>query len=311
MQPASAQSVSTHLRYSADLFSGPGYDYPRVEYIQAGRPIRLYGCLSDYAWCDISAGYARGWVEADNLAVYRGGQYYGLYESRGWYSYPITTFVFASYWNNYYRNRPWYHDRGRYEHWDWRRHSHRWNDRPRGRPDWHDRDNRPDWRDDRRGDWRDRDDDRGRPDWREDRRPDLRGRDQDNRPDWRGRDNDRDVRLQGRDRDGQSNWQRGEIRTAPVRPIGGMVETPRPQGRSGFEQRNLPQLQERQRIEPQRQIQTAPRPEVRQARPQWEQRAQPQQPVSRPSPAQDRPRGRIERGEGQGRPERMGRQREE
>lgn len=180
--PVSAQVYSTsggaYLRTGGDLFAGPGYDYPRVEYVPAGRALRLHGCLGDYAWCDVSSGYARGWVDADDLVVYRGGQPYGLYQSRGWYSYPVINFVFGSYWNDHYRNRSWYHDRNRYQGWNWRGNSHRWGDRD-GRPHWRDNDRnngRSDWRNDRNRD------DRGRDDRRDDRN-------NNNRSDWRVRDN--------------------------------------------------------------------------------------------------------------------------
>ena len=234
--PAAAQtyslsgSGSAYLRSGSDLFAGPGYDYPRVEYVPAGRSLRLHGCLSDYAWCDVSSGYARGWVDADDLVVYRGSQSYGLYESRSWYSYTTVTFIFGSYWNNYYRNRPWYNDRYRYQNWDWRGNSHRWNDRNHnGRPNWRDNDRNND----------------GRPDWnRNDRdgRGDGRDRDNDRNNDWRNRDNDRDGRPSGRDdnrnNEGRPNWNGNNGRpnggVAPVRtPTTTPTQRPNWNGNSG------------------------------------------------------------------------------
>lgn len=101
----------------------------------------LNGCLTDYAWCDVHDGLNRGWVDADSLFVYRGAQPYTLYDASPWFTYPIVTFYVGDYWRRHYYNRPWYHDRHRYDRWDWRHDNRRW-DRPRGR-DWDDRGHRP------------------------------------------------------------------------------------------------------------------------------------------------------------------------
>ena len=120
---------------STDIFSGPGYQYPQVGRASFGSSVTLYGCLQDYAWCDISNGYDRGWVDADDLSVAQSGRSYTLYDSRAWFTYPIVGFVFGSYWDNYYRNRPWYGDRYRYQDWRWQNNARPWHGpRPGYRP---------------------------------------------------------------------------------------------------------------------------------------------------------------------------------
>lgn len=120
---------------TTDIFAGPGFQYPTVGRVQWGSSLILYGCLRDYAWCDVSTGYDRGWVDADDLSVTRSGRNYTLYGSRDWYSYPIVTFMFGSYWDNYYRNRAWYGDRNRYQNWQWQNNARPWHGpRPGVRP---------------------------------------------------------------------------------------------------------------------------------------------------------------------------------
>lgn len=227
---ANAQVYTTtasqvQLRNSTSLFAGPGYDYPRVEYLRAGQSIRLYGCLSNNAWCDVSSGYARGWVDAGNLVVYRYNRPYGLYESRSWYAYPFVNFIFGSYWNDHYRGRTWYNDRNNWNRWDrhdrndrdWR---NRANDRD-GRPNWNDRDRNNDGR---RDDWRTQDRDRdGIPNNR-DRNP-TRPNPGTN-PDWRTRDRDRDGVPNIRDRDRNND---GRIDSRTRTP--GVSVAPQPQPR--------------------------------------------------------------------------------
>lgn len=170
LAPAAHAQVAANvsLRTGTQVYAGPGYDYPRVDYLAGGQRVTLFGCLSDNRWCDISAGYDRGWVPATNLVVWRGGSSYGLYQSRSWYPYPIISFLFGSYWNDHYRNRSWYHDRNHWNRWD----HGRW-----------DRDRNNDGRIDRR--YRDRDRDGIPNQW-------DRDRNNDGRLDPRFRDRDRD-----------------------------------------------------------------------------------------------------------------------
>lgn len=193
--PAQAQvyispSSSVYLRAATEVYAGPGYEYPRVEYAPAGRAVNLYGCLTTNDWCDVSTSMTRGWVPSQALAVYRNQQYYDLSQSRSWYAYPLISFVFDRYWNDHYRNRDWYRDRDRYRHHrNWERPGPRPGIDPRFRD--RDRDGTPNYRD------RDRNND-GRPDWRNrdgrgNGRDDHRNRNERDARDYRGlpRRNDR------------------------------------------------------------------------------------------------------------------------
>lgn len=187
--------VRCAARTGTQVYAGPGYDYPRVDYLAGGQRVTLFGCLSDNRWCDVGAGYDRGWVPATNLVVWRGGSSYGLYQSRDWNPYPIISFLFGSYWNDHYRNRSWYHDRNHWNRWD----HGRW-----------DRDRNNDGRIDRR--YRDRDRDGIPNQWDRDRNndgrldPRFRDRDRDGIPNRWDRDRNNDGRADRRgprgDRDG-------------------------------------------------------------------------------------------------------------
>ncbi len=54
-------SKNIHLR------AGPGRDYPVVAVLPAQMQVLVYGCIPSYTWCDVLAGYDRGWVYAGNL----------------------------------------------------------------------------------------------------------------------------------------------------------------------------------------------------------------------------------------------------
>lgn len=210
---ALAQS-SAQIRWNSAIYSGPGDQYPTVGYVNAGRNVSLYGCLSDYAWCEVSNGYDRGWVDADVLGVYRNNQVYDFYSSRSWFTYPIISFVFADYWRSHYYSRPWYNDRDRYSHWNWRRDDHRWNNRPgHGRPDY----NRPDYN---------RPGNNGRPDYNRpgNGRPDYnRPGNNNGRPDYNRPGNDRPDHNRPGNNTGRPDYNRpGGTRpgvTPPRQPI--------------------------------------------------------------------------------------------
>ena len=119
---AAAQSIAytvpggrTYMR------AGPGVDFPIVAQVLGGSVVDVYGCLSDFSWCDSSVQGIRGWIASIRLEFdYAGGlvpfpnysQYFGA---------PIIGFSFG-YWDDYYRDRSFYRNR----------HRHGYRDRDRG-----------------------------------------------------------------------------------------------------------------------------------------------------------------------------------
>lgn len=165
--PVAAKAADGFATSNVNMRSGPSTQYPAVIVIPAGAPVRIYGCLADTPWCDVSFARARGWVAGRYVqAAYRQKRVYvdpQYYRPLG---IPTVTFDLGNYWDRNYRGRDFYRDRDR-------------------------------WRRDRnvtRQDWGRQDDDGFRPD---------RRRDDQRREDWRRDDPRRD---RNRNADGQRNW---------------------------------------------------------------------------------------------------------
>ena len=112
--PAMAQQALT--TDWVNLRAGPGRDYPLVGRLVPNTPVQVGGCLGGYNWCDVIVGPDRGWVYASHLSY--------VYQNRpvpilGWgaqIGLPVVVFSIDSYWDQYYRQRPWYSQRPRWEH---------------------------------------------------------------------------------------------------------------------------------------------------------------------------------------------------
>jgi uncharacterized protein YraI len=171
LAPAIAQAAEGYSTANVNMRAGPSTQYPAVAVIPAGESLEIHGCLADVPWCDVEFYGGRGWVAGryvqalyQRRRVYVGPEYYrplGI---------PTIVFSVGNYWDRYYRNRDFYHQRDR-----WRRNPV-FDRGPDRRPDF---DRGPD----RRSDF-DRDQNR-RPDFdrQPDRRRDSDRRDFDRRPD--------------------------------------------------------------------------------------------------------------------------------
>jgi uncharacterized protein YraI len=111
---ASAFAGEGYLVTNVTLRAGPDSGYPGVVGLRAGTPVGIEGCVDGWSWCDVTTGVDRGWVPANYLQEeYEGRRVlvpaYGVQ-----IGIPIVTFVFGSYWDNYYHDRSWY---GHREHW--------------------------------------------------------------------------------------------------------------------------------------------------------------------------------------------------
>ena len=97
-----------------NLRAGPDRGYPLVSWIPGGTSVYVNGCLNDYRWCDVTAGYDRGWVYAQNLQYTYQGQPMTIYGNGQSLALPIVTFILGSYWNDNYRNRPFYRNQNQW-----------------------------------------------------------------------------------------------------------------------------------------------------------------------------------------------------
>ncbi|MDN7903661.1 peptide-binding protein [Burkholderia diffusa] len=111
---ADAQS-SAYTNSAAEIYAGPAPDYPVVAQIPPGTALDVFGCLSDYSWCDVALPGVRGWIDAEQLDYPYQGNYVPLLEYGAIIGVPVTGFAIGAYWDRYYRHRPWFHDRDRWE----------------------------------------------------------------------------------------------------------------------------------------------------------------------------------------------------
>lgn len=208
-----------------NMRAGPSTSYPVVEVLPDNAEVTVYGCVGDYAWCDVSWQSARGWVAASYLSSYTNSRYVPIIEYGPTIGLPVVDFVFDSYWDTYYPGRSWYGNRARWRNY-WRDHRRdRREDRAERREDRRDakaerRENRVEQRQDRRQDRAERREDRR--DARSDRRRDRvqqNRRSRDARAQQRGerrverRERARGARIQRRDARAQRQAPRRQMQS--------------------------------------------------------------------------------------------------
>lgn len=158
LAPAAAvAATATHGMTTANVNfrTGPDTQFPAVTVIPYGAPVVILGCLEDRSWCDVVYYGERGWVHAAYLQS-QAGRGYGQ-PPEAVYGAPVVGFNVDLYWNEHYRGRPWYRDRGRFN-------GPRWRNRPGwNRPDWQRWQN--DWQQPTYNSWHQNDRDRNRQGW--------------------------------------------------------------------------------------------------------------------------------------------------
>ena len=112
--PALASAEEAYTVRGVNLRAGPDVGYPRVEYVPAGEPVDVVGCLEDYSWCDVIAADERGWIAADFLEYEYDGRRVLIPEYGPQLGFGIVGFSFGSYWDSHYRHRSWYGERSRW-----------------------------------------------------------------------------------------------------------------------------------------------------------------------------------------------------
>jgi uncharacterized protein YraI len=113
---ASAQQFIGYATVNANLRAGPDVGYPRVSAVPSGAQLQIFGCLDSWSWCDVQWGPERGWMSAGLIASDFGGSRVIVYDNGPRLGLPFVTFALDVYWRNYYGQRSWYRDRGRWDH---------------------------------------------------------------------------------------------------------------------------------------------------------------------------------------------------
>jgi uncharacterized protein YraI len=121
-----AEAYSASVIGSVNMRAGPSVAYPQVALLGPGTSVQVFGCEQGYGWCDVQVGPNRGWVAAQYLQAQGPGGPVIVANAGVLLALPIIAFSFGSYWDSYYRGRPWYGRRGYYYNY--------WNRYPHGRP---------------------------------------------------------------------------------------------------------------------------------------------------------------------------------
>lgn len=95
------------------LRAGPDTGYPRIRTLATGTPVAARGCIDDYLGCDVVAHGDRGWVAGDYVAFEYDDRPVHVADYGARIGVPIVSFVFGTYWDQYYRTRPWCPQRDR------------------------------------------------------------------------------------------------------------------------------------------------------------------------------------------------------
>jgi uncharacterized protein YraI len=119
--PSATSAQDAFTTRSVNVRAGPDTSYPVVTILGGGAPVQVMGCLDDWSWCDVAFEDNRGWIYAPYLSyVYQGGRV-PFYTYAPSFGIPIIGFSVGSYWDRYYRERPWY---GRRDYWERREPQH-------------------------------------------------------------------------------------------------------------------------------------------------------------------------------------------
>ena len=109
-----AQSAPASVTANLNQRAGPDTRYPVVVVVPAGSQVTLFGCLSDYSWCDGDFRGNRGWMISRYLQVYYQNRYVTVADYARFVRFAVAAFDLNAYWSSYYRNFPFYADRTRW-----------------------------------------------------------------------------------------------------------------------------------------------------------------------------------------------------
>jgi uncharacterized protein YraI len=112
-----ANAQQAYLSHRTNLRAGPDHGYPPVAWINSGATVYVNGCVNGYRWCDVSIDGLRGWANARHIYYPYQSRRVVLYGNGLAFGAPVVGFTVGSYWDSYYRDRPWYHHHGYWSGW--------------------------------------------------------------------------------------------------------------------------------------------------------------------------------------------------
>lgn len=116
--PVAAFASEGYVVDNVNLRAGPDQSYPLVDQMPAGTAIDVQGCTEGWEWCDVinEGDGARGWIAGNYIQYQYQDQQVFVSDYGAQIGIPIVAFSVGTYWDRYYRNRPFYGDRGRWYH---------------------------------------------------------------------------------------------------------------------------------------------------------------------------------------------------
>ena len=121
--PSFARAADAWIVNNVNLQSGPDADYPVVASLDGGTDVSIQGCTPNWSWCDVIAYGDRGWVPGNDLEYAYQNQWVPVPAYAEYIGIPVVSFSINSYWDSYYRQRPFYAER---DHWYGRSFPNRW-----------------------------------------------------------------------------------------------------------------------------------------------------------------------------------------
>lgn len=94
--------------------AGPRIGFPILTTVYPGSGVYVHGCLSDYAWCDVSFSGERGWIDAAYLDYPYDNEFLPIVNYGPYLGIAIFSFNIGGYWRQHYFHRLWYRDRDRF-----------------------------------------------------------------------------------------------------------------------------------------------------------------------------------------------------
>ena len=109
--PVFAWAADGYVTGNVNLRAGPDPGYPLITTIPAGTDVSVQGCTTGWEWCDVIAYGNRGWIAGNFIQYDYQNQNVLLPAYGAQIGIPIVSFVIGTYWDNYYRGRPFYGNR--------------------------------------------------------------------------------------------------------------------------------------------------------------------------------------------------------
>src|SRR5262245_12676826 len=100
--PLAAHAYEGYVVADVNLRAGPDVDYPPITMLPAGAPVSIQGCIGGGTWCDVIAGYDRGWVAGTYLEEAWRGNRVIVTDYGASIGIPVVAFSLGAYWGHYY-----------------------------------------------------------------------------------------------------------------------------------------------------------------------------------------------------------------